>query len=390
MINMSYDAMVVEDPQRFAVAMAAKRAGQLVVGLVGVAVPVELVLATGCFALTLTARAGDWGISAAPMEDGHEPEVRSLFLQAVAGEFAVCDLIVIPSTSDALRFLFQYMKEMLRQGLAEHIPPIVHYDLLLGRAPSVRRHSVRMFEKLAQRLEILSGRRIDDAALRAAAVLTNGVRGQWRRLDAMRRAGRLSGSAAHAAIRAAAFMPPQAYAEKLAAWLDAVPAAAFFEHAPRLLLVPAVPLYHDRLHALVEQAGATVDAEDDEWGARSAGADIEADAGPRNAVFNHYFDNACCPRMPQAQREAWLEAQMASGHFDGVIFYVPPSDQFFGWRYPDLNTRAGNCGLPTLLIRDEMLDTAAVPAIAAQIAAFVAILRQNASSSTPDAAGGAA
>jgi benzoyl-CoA reductase/2-hydroxyglutaryl-CoA dehydratase subunit BcrC/BadD/HgdB len=387
MINMSQDEMGIADAARFTAAADAKAAGRLVVGLVGVVVPPELVLAAGCFPVTLTARADDWARSAEPMEDGHEPEVRSIFMQAIAGEFDLCDLVVIPSTSDALRFLFQYMKEMVRQGRAENIPPILHYDLLLGRSAPVRRHSVRVFERLAHRLEVLSGRTIDDAALQAAITSMNRVRQQWRRLDDLRRAGRVAGSAAHAAIRAAAFLSPEVYAGRLAQWLEALPDAPAHHDAPRFLLVPAVPLYHERLHTLVEAAGGVVEAEDDEWGARSAGPDIEAAAMPAEAIFAHYYNHACCPRMPQAEREAWLESKMAEGRLDGVIFYVPPSDQFFGWRYPDLKAHAERCGLPTLLIREEVLDPAAAPAIAAQIADFIATPGVRARPSTAAAGG---
>lgn len=353
-----------------AVRLAAER-GMPVIGLAGTVVPVELVIAAGCQPLALTARAEDAHADSAPMEEGHEPEARSLFLQAMAGNFDACATLVMPSTSDGHRYLFQYLKEMQRQGMGEHIPPLEPYDFLFGGSAAVRRYSQRVLRGLAERLAVVTGKPITDAALRNAIGQVNAVRCAIARLDRPRRAGQLAGSAAHRAIRASGVADPVDYRRALDAWSGQLPTQARWASAPRLLVVSAVPLYHERLHLACEAAGANVVAEDDEWGTRRGVGQVDAAADPLDALFAYYSEHVVSPRMLQPQRESWVRGVMAAGGLDGVLFYVPPSDQFFGWRYPELRQVAAACGLATMLVRDEILDDAAVPGVTAQVAAFV-------------------
>ena len=111
-------------------------------------------------------------------------------------------------------------------------------------------------------------------------------------------------------------------------------------------------------------------SEDDEWGARRAGPDIDANTAPLKAIFSHYHNFASSPRMLKQERERWLLARLDEGNLDGVIFYIPPCDQYFGWRYPDLKSAAESKGLKTLLIRDDVFDVSAHPRISTQVAAF--------------------
>lgn len=359
------------DTSRMDAATLAAGRGMPVIGLAGSVVPVELVVAAGCQPLALMARAEDAGADSAPMEEGHEPEARSLFLQALAGRFDLCAALVMPSTSDGHRYLFQYLKEMQRQGQGEHIPPLEPYDFLFGASAAVRRYSQRVLRGLAERLAVISGSPVSDAALRHAIGEANAVRCAIARLDRLRREGYLAGSAAHRAIRASGYTDPASYRRALDAWTGQLPPQARHAGLPRLLVVSAVPLYHERLHLACEAAGANVVAEDDEWGTRRGAGQVDTAAAPLDALFAYYSEHAVSPRMLQPQRESWVRGVMAAGGLDGVLFYVPPSDQFFGWRYPELRQAAAGCGLASLLVRDEVLDDAALPGMTARIAAFV-------------------
>ena len=50
-----------------------------------------------------------------------------------------------------------------------------------------------------------------------------------------------------------------------------------------------------------------------------------------------------------------------------MVFYLPPSDQQFGWDYPRLAAYVSGLGKPSLLLRQHARDDA----IAGRIAAFV-------------------
>src|SRR5262249_22308971 len=141
---------------------------------------------------------------------------------------------------------------------------------------------------------------------------------------------------------------------------------------PRLLVVPSEPLYHPRLHEALEAAGGLVVAEDDCWGARAAGADIPEDAPPRAAIFEKYFtDLPTLEVSPRGPREAWLLQQVERGDVDAVVFYVPPSDQLFGWYYPGLKELLDGRGVPSLLLRQDVLNDEGRATIAALTGDFV-------------------
>lgn len=378
MITTLPPAWAAPDADRMRAARAAREAGTPVVGVVGGVVPLEMIVAAGCFPLGLMARVEDSGRVCAAMEAGHEPEIQSLFLQAVEGEFELCDLLVVPSTSDAYRYLFQYLKEMQRRGEGERIPPLHHFDFLFGPSPAIRRYSLNRLVDFQRRLEVLTGRPAAADALRGAIAQGNAARAQIARLNDLRAAGQVGGSLAHQAIRAACFADPASHAALMGDWLaqiEAAPAATVATvaaAAPRLLLVSAVPLHHEFLHRACESAAAIVVAEDDEWGARRGAPAVEVDAEPLAALERHIATHAVSPRLWRAEREAWVTAQFGSGRYDGVVFYLPPSDQHVGWRYPALRSLAESRGLATLLLRDDVVEQGADAAAALQ--AFVASL----------------
>ena len=106
-------------------------------------------------------------------------------------------------------------------------------------------------------------------------------------------------------------------------------------------------------------------AEDDWWGARAADGDVDMDAPSiRDAIVDKYFRRTASAAVsPRAPRQAWLLDQFESASLDGVIFYVPPSDKFFGWDYPALKARLDDAGIPSLLVRTAIGDASGTDAI---------------------------
>ena len=202
----------------------------------------------------------------------------------------------------------------------------------------------------------------------------------------MNRRTLLSGATAIRPIGAGAFMHPAAYAETVERLLADLQPEPGLAGRPRLLVVPSEPLYHPVLHDTVEAAGALVVAEDDWWGARMSGADIPEDAPPRQAIFEKYFsDLPTLEVSPRAPREAWLREQIERGAVDGVVFYVPPSDQLFGWYYPGLKEYLDERGVPSLLLRQDVLTDGGQTAIASAATTFVRDLRPVASAAGTEA-----
>jgi benzoyl-CoA reductase/2-hydroxyglutaryl-CoA dehydratase subunit BcrC/BadD/HgdB len=345
-----------------------------VVGIVGSAAPVEFVLAAGRLPIQVAAEpphptptADLW------MEETFEWQQRSVLDRVARGDFESFDLLIF---TRSYHEVYYYLKEIVRQGQGARVPPLHMYDLMQSQRAAVRAYGQNRTEDLLARLERLAGGRITDDQLREAIRVTNRGRRAIRALLERRRRGEVSGATAIRAIGAGYFMHPNAFAEVLEGYLDDLQPEPDLAGRPRLLVVPSEPLYHPRLHGALEVAGALVVAEDDWWGARAGGADIPEDAPPGDAIFEKYFsDMPTLEVSPRGPREAWTREQIEHGDVDGVVFYVPPSDQLFGWYYPGLKEYLDDRGVPSLLVRQDVLSDDGRAAISAAVAELVGGLR---------------
>jgi hypothetical protein len=347
-----------------------------VVGVVGSVAPVELILAAGKLPV-LVAPEPPQGLSQSPtssstpladpwMEPEFAWELRSIVDRALRGDFESFDLLIV---TRSYHEVYYYLKEIVRQGQGAKVPPLAMYDLMQSQRPAVRPYGLRQTEDL---LERLAGRAISTDDLREAIALTNRRRGVIRDLLERRYQGHVSGATAIRAIGASYFMAPAAYAETLETWLGDLEPEPSLSGRPRLLVVPSEPLHHPGLHETLEAAGALVVAEDDWWGARAAGQDIPEDESPLSAIFEKYFaDAASLAVSPRAPREAWLREQVERGDLDAVVFYVPPSDHLFGWYYPGLKEYLDEREVPSLLLRQDVLDEGGRAAISSLASDFV-------------------
>jgi len=360
-----------------------ERAG--VVGVVGSAAPVELILAAGTLPVLVAAEpphptphANLW------MEPEFEWELRSVVEQALRGDFESFEMLIV---TRSYHEVYYYLKEIVRQGQGPKVPPLHLYDLMQSQREAVRPYGLNRTHDLLARLERLAGRSISDDDLRAAIGLTNRRRQAIRDLLERRRQGQISGATAMRAIGASYFMEPAAYTETLERFLASLEPEPGLDGRPRLLVVPSEPLYRPALHEALEQAGGLVVAEDDWWGARAAGEDIPEDTAPLMAIFEKYFADAPTLAVsPRGPREAWLREQVERGDLDAVVFYVPPSDHLFGWYYPGLKEYLHGRGMPSLLLRQDVLDAHGRDAISVQAGEILSSLRPAASASRGEVA----
>jgi benzoyl-CoA reductase/2-hydroxyglutaryl-CoA dehydratase subunit BcrC/BadD/HgdB len=120
---------------------------------------------------------------------------------------------------------------------------------------------------------------------------------------------------------------------------------------PRIL-IKGSPLDSRDFCAQIEAHGAIVVAEDDWWGSRSAGRDIDPTIDPIRAIFEKYYFDAPSPRvLPSEIADAWFHRKAAE--VDGVIFYLPHEDDVIGWDYPRLRALLDDRKIPHLMLRAE-------------------------------------
>jgi benzoyl-CoA reductase/2-hydroxyglutaryl-CoA dehydratase subunit BcrC/BadD/HgdB len=333
-------------------ALEAHRAGVPVVGVTSNTVPWELIRAAGFFPVMLHPAQRATPAADEYMErDVFQSRIRGIFDSVVRGEWDFLRAIIFPRTSEQEYKLFLYLREVGRERPRDGIPPVHLYDLLHSRSAESHAYGINRTAELKKQLEEIAGRLMATSDLVEAVAESNGARAAVRALLRLRHGTpRLSGVDALPLIGAHWFMGRQDYAK-----LATEAAEAFARRKPltgaRLLVVGA-PLDHGWPHAALEAHGAIVIAEDDWWGARSVGADINAGDNILKAIFEHYYSDAPSPRVyPPEAGDRWFQSSATDG-VDGVVFYLPPEDYVAGWDYPRQKRLLDDAGIPSFVFRE--------------------------------------
>jgi hypothetical protein len=254
---------------------------------------------------------------------------------ALTGRLSKTACIVIPRTSDPDYKCFLYLREFLRLGIVEALPPTFLFNLLQSQGPETRDYNAARTRALFEDLAMVAGRQPSLADLRLEIERTNMARAAGRRLVAQRRgAPRVTGTEVFPLLGAFWRVAPEDYAAL------AGEAAREIERRPPLVgpsvLLAGAPVDGPVLHAAIESRGAIVVAEAGPWGSGAAGDDIVCGDDPIAALSEKYCRDAIGPRAPAA----WVRNAIASAleRVDAVVLSLPPEDTAFGWDYPALRS----------------------------------------------------
>jgi len=339
-------------------ALAQHKAGMPVVGFTSNTVPWELIRAAGCFPVLIGPGSDALGkptpLADSFMEPVFDSRIRALFNEILSGAWSFLRLLIIPRTSEPEHKLYLYLREVDRQKMSNQQPPVYLYDLLHTRSPISRKYGIDRTNELIECLRQIGP--INAETLSGAIRESNAARRALRRLQNLRRgsAPRISGSQAQTIAGAMYFMDRAAYA-KLVDQVCREYRSAKLLRGPRFL-IKGVPLHHAQLHEALEAQGAVVVAEDDWWGSRAVDANIPPARGSASmvkAVFENYYLHAPSPRVsPAAAADRWFQRAVRR-EIDGVVFYLPPEDDVYGWDFPRQRDFLRERGIPSLLIRED-------------------------------------
>jgi benzoyl-CoA reductase/2-hydroxyglutaryl-CoA dehydratase subunit BcrC/BadD/HgdB len=336
------------------------KAGVPVVGATSNTVPWELLRAAGLHPVLLSPRRKHTPRADRYMEGVFSGRMKAVFDLLISEEAAFLSAVVIPRTSEQEHKLYLYLREVVRQG-SEHAPEPILYNLLHARSAEAESYGLERTRDLKITLERLAGRSMEPEALSAAIAEGNAARQAIRELleERERPAPRLSGAEALALIGAWYFMDRAEYAPLAREALREIQNRPPLE-GPRIL-IKGSPQDEPDLCAAIEAHGAIVVAEDDWWGSRAAGQDIDATADPIQAIFEKYYFDAPSPRVfPAEIADAWFHRKATE--VDGVIFYLPEEDDVMGWDYPRLRAFLDEHAIPHVMLRTAASD---------QIGAFI-------------------
>jgi benzoyl-CoA reductase/2-hydroxyglutaryl-CoA dehydratase subunit BcrC/BadD/HgdB len=288
------------------------------------------------------------------MEGVFSARMKAVFDFLISRESAVVSAVVIPRTSEQEHKLFLYLREVVRQG-TERAPEAILYNLLHARSAEAKAYGLARTHELKRSLERLMSQTIEAEALSNAIAEGNAARHAIRGLLQEREghAPRLRGSEALVLIGAWYFMDRGEYAllaQKALREIQMRPPLA----GPRIL-IKGTPLDSPDFCEAIESHGAIVVAEDDWWGSRAAGLDIDTTIDPIRAIFEKYYFDVPSPRVfPSEVADAWFLRKAAE--VDGVIFYLPHEDDVLGWDYPRWRASLDARMIPHLMLRDESSD----------------------------------
>jgi benzoyl-CoA reductase/2-hydroxyglutaryl-CoA dehydratase subunit BcrC/BadD/HgdB len=333
--------------------------GLPMIGVTSNTVPWELVRAAGFQPFLISPCKTATPLADHYMEDVFTARMKAVFDFLLSGDAAALSAVVIPRTSEQEHKLYLYLREVVRQGV-ERAPQAILYNLLHTRSGGAQAYGLERTRELKAGLEQLSGRAIATEALRSAIAEGNGARQAIRGLLRMREGPKpkMSGSEALALIGAWYFMDRTEYVRLAREALREIEDRAPIE-GPRILIQGA-PQDNVDFCAAVEAHGVVVVAEDDWWGSRAAGDDIDGAAEPLQAIFEKYYFDAPSPRVfPTAIADEWFCRKATE--VDGVIFYLPSDDDVLGWDYPRLRAfldqrATPKLAVPHLMVRDASAD----------------------------------
>jgi benzoyl-CoA reductase/2-hydroxyglutaryl-CoA dehydratase subunit BcrC/BadD/HgdB len=330
------------------------KTGVPVVGVTSNTVPWELLRAAGLHPVLISPRHRHTPLADRYMEDVFSARMKAVFDFLISPGAAFLNAVVIPRTSEQEHKLYLYLREVVRQR-TERAPEPILCNLMHARSAEAEAYGLERTHDLKAKLEGFTGRCIEPEALSAAIAEGNAARQAIRGLLQQREcpAPRLSGKDALALIGAWYFMDRSEYTPLAREALREIQTRPPL-NGPRIL-IKGSPQDAPDFCAAIEAHGAIVVAEDDWWGSRSAGQDIDTTGDPIRAIFEKYYFDAPSPRVfPSEIADAWFHRK--ASEVDGVIVYFPEEDDVIGWDYPRLRAFLDERAIPHVMLRAESSD----------------------------------
>lgn len=317
---------------RASAARAWKATGGKVVGYFADDVPTALIEATGFLPYRI------WGDPAGgqPAAMARGPiDVRADRLEFVnswvhlidQGQFDFVDHFIV---SNSRKYVLQ-LAERLR-ALAN--PPSFHIlDRALGQSEAAQDYNRRQVRKLVAELEGWAGQPVSADALTGAISRYNDRAAELRRIAALRRESKLTGTAAIHAISAARWTHSRDYQPLIRA-VEAQPAIQ-----GRKLFLTGSGQDHDIAYAAAESSGALIVGESHNWGARLLEAAIP-DGDPFQAIAGHYAAHADFIVPLRASIEA-AATRCAESGAEAILTLIYAFDDAPLWEAPSEHTAIG-------------------------------------------------
>jgi 2-hydroxyglutaryl-CoA dehydratase, D-component len=359
---------------RDTVARAWKANGGRVVGVIGDAVPEELVAAAGFLPYRLSGdpdlpltnvrrylhASFNKGQSERPIRLGW---VEAIIEKLLNGSYDFIDYLVIPYTRKEIAQVFGKLRDVARDYPQFRLPPAYLLDrAALGGERAIAYNRARLVEFRGQ-LEIWSGQPIDDEAMVRAIDSSNRSRALIAKMQALRGIS-ISGVETLAILGTSMVMPRIDHNAALEQLLTgARPAVS----GTRVFVGGSAP-DTDTLYRCIEDAGGQVVSENHDWGQRIAEHPVSTVLPPFDAIADRYQCYTSALTFPVSKSVAESTARATAASADVAIFSVNADD---GYQMFETPGEIAALGLPSLYLSEQPYRLDAI-ATTARIAAFLA------------------
>ena len=318
---------ILEDP------LAGSRVRGDGIGFVGPDIPIDVLLASGRPFGHLPWRlsegmdsAGQWLESSFPFW------ARSIVTQWEQGAFDDLRAVIFSRADDASQRLYYYVAELRRRGKLAGPDPWM-FDIALIQRESSELHTEQALLDLMRLLDV------SDDSLLTGIEQANELRVRLSVVDAHRTS---DGPAFEQLGRAALWTDPSE-------WIGDVNVPETDSTRRRVLLAGSMPP-DDRIHAIIEQAGASVVSEAHALNLRRLGDAVTLrDAAPERALVRHLRSVSKSPRA-FTDRAAWLVQRAADARADAVVIWLTREDEALAWSVPAQRRALAEAGVPFLIV----------------------------------------
>lgn len=354
---------------------AAKASGMPVVAYLGNAVPVELIVAAGCWPMQMSGDPlEDVPLAAQYLDDDFDGDLCSVYQRIAGGYYNFADLIVLPRSSNGYLYLYYFLLET-RRLREQAFPEVVLFDVLHTPYWSTGQYVYGRVADLKSKLEKMTGRAIGEEAMRAAIRTVNRSRSALQAVNALRRRDppRLSGADVLRAIGATQYIGPAAGAELCDALLDQAGSLPALQGVR--VMVKGAPHDNAAFYELVESMGAVIVADDHTAGERVIDHLADETIEPLAALAQHYhLHTASIRSFPQAAQDKRFIEIVEAAAVQAVIFFHDEFDDTLGWDYPEQKRMLEERGIASVFLQQQSYRA---PDRAAQQAAVADLLARS-------------
>jgi benzoyl-CoA reductase/2-hydroxyglutaryl-CoA dehydratase subunit BcrC/BadD/HgdB len=332
------------------------RVRNVVVGVVGAAVPTELVLAAGLHPVRVSGRPRPTPLVDAYGFDELDPPTRAVMEQLLAPDHGF-DFVLIGGDTLAQTVLFKTLRELQRVEPVASIPPFAFLDLLHLPYRTTARYNRGQLIRIRDRLATWARAEPTGERLRAAVERVNATRRLFSALARLRRSrpARLTGVEAMRLVEEALVAPPEPIHRRLSEVLAQETSLPRYDR--KRVYLTGSSHEDDSVYEAIESRGYIVVGEDHPRGELAFAGEVAATHNPLDGLVD-YYQHAPLPTRTSSRRRGSLVARAAQvAEADLVVCFGHPYDAATPWDVPSIRGAVRASGLPLVELERDGIES---------------------------------